>query len=119
MTITRKRMITCEECGKEYEVENYDVIDANESPEARDLIIRNRLFKHNCPHCHWTMNKMYSFFYVDDKNNFKIQFGPKAKLFEYQIPEDSNYIEVGCVDSEDLVSKITALENGLDYVGEK
>ena len=119
MTITRKRMITCEKCGKEYEVETYDVIDANGSPEIRDRIIRNKLFRYCCPHCKTPLEKMYSFFYVDHTNNFKIQFGPKAKLLEYEIPEDSNYIEVGCVDSRDLVSKITTLENGLDYVVEK
>ena len=42
MTITRKRIIACEECGGEFEIETYDVIDANESPELRDKIIRNK-----------------------------------------------------------------------------
>ncbi len=119
MTITRKRMIACEECGEEFEIETYDVIDANESPELRDKIIRNKLFIFKCPHCGKRIDGMYSFFYVDEKHNFKIQFNHKAKLFEYKIPEDSKYIEVGCCDSRDIVSKITCLENGIDYITEK
>lgn len=119
MTTTKKRMLECETCGKEFEVEVYDIIDANETPEAKKSIIRNQIFKHECPHCHAITEKMYSFFYIDEEHNFKIQFGPLAEIFNYQVPKDSKYIEVGCIDQRDLVSKITTLENGLDYVAEK
>lgn len=118
--MTKKRIveIRCEKCNESHEIEVYDVIDPNDTPEARQTILYNRLFEIHCPSCGAEYDKMFPFWYIDDVHNFKIQFAPRARLLEYQIPSDSKYIEVGCFHLNDMVSKIICLENGLDYVAE-
>ena len=119
MTSKRTIEVRCEECNELFEVEVYDVIDVNDTPEVRDEVIYKKILDIHCPHCNASINKLYTFWYIEDVYKFKIQFAPKHRLLEYKIPEDSEYIEVGCSDIDDLISKIICLENGMDYVAEK
>ena len=119
MTKKRKILIQCRHCGEEFEIDKYDIIDSNDTPELRQAIIDNAIFEHYCPNCNQLNVCMQQFFYIDDVNNFKIQFAPKGLLIDYVVPKDSKYIEVGCDNGMDLISKIICFENDIDYVAEK
>ena len=62
-------MYSCPYCGREFEVETYQSINAEEE-DLRDRCVSGDLFRVSCPHCKKEYMIQYPFVYLDRKHKF-------------------------------------------------
>ncbi len=69
-------MYTCPYCGREFEVETYQSINAEEE-DLRDRCISGDLFRVSCPHCKKEYMVQYPFVYLDKRHKFVLWISEK------------------------------------------
>ena len=65
MSVSRNVKYTCPYCGKEFEIEVWDSIDADEDPDLRDRCVSGDLFRVSCPHCKKEFMVQFPLVYID------------------------------------------------------
>ena len=91
MSMINKVNIVCDECGKEFEVERYDSINADLDPELREKFIFDELYMFKCPHCGHMHFIPYPVLYHDMKHKFMVQSGRISDVLDFinqRMPEN-------------------------------
>ena len=130
MSKVSKAKIKCLECGKEFEIDMWESLNADLQPNLREqLVVTGEFFKHECPHCGYIQARPYPILYHDMTHKFMIYSGSLShvmkehKAFQEQIEKinstfdgiSRDYTYCGVVSPNELIEKIIILENGYDY----
>ena len=109
---------TCPYCGKEFEVEVYDVVEASKDLDLRERSISGDIFHHTCPHCQKEFLLMNPLLYVDRERKFVIYVSeeqpPKEMLDLGSQLNAKHYILRRCPTVREFTEKIQQLEDGID-----
>lgn len=109
---------TCPYCGKEFEVEVYDVVEASKDPDLRERSISGDIFHHTCPHCQKEFLLMNPLLYVDRERKFVIYVSeeqpPKEMLDLGSRLNAKHYTLRRCPTVREFTEKIQQLEDGID-----
>lgn len=70
---------TCPDCGEVFEIEQWNVINAKENPEARDKLLHGNLFRQTCPRCGKQMHVAYTCLYTNHDKKFVISLQPNRE----------------------------------------
>lgn len=106
--------VTCPNCGKNGEFNQYNVINITENPSARDRIMSREIFSYTCPFCGEKILVSYDCIYLDTENKYC------TALIENEIPSVVKNIStrdftVRIVHSiNEFIEKIALLEDGID-----
>ncbi|PJF21489.1 MAG: hypothetical protein CUN56_10845, partial [Phototrophicales bacterium] len=76
MTIKNKTPIRCSGCGQQFVTEIYSYIDVTDEPQAKNLLISNRLNRAQCPHCGTVNNVETPLLYHDPTKELLIAYVP-------------------------------------------
>ncbi len=119
MGYIEKHTITCEKCGKVFDIDVPRIID------SKDVDLKKKLFdgqlqRYVCPHCKEDNFQHYPFKYVDEDLDFEVYGNSLAWAVAYYEDFKDDILDSGkrvvCATSNSNVcSKIVMLENGLDY----
>lgn len=71
--------ITCPQCGTAFEIEQWNVINAQKQPELREKIMNGSLFLQTCPHCGTRVHAAYTCIYSNDEKKFLVSFQPSEQ----------------------------------------
>lgn len=128
MSKIKMRNFKCEKCGIEFEHEAYESINVSINPELRTKLLDKSIFDIECPLCHNKFNSDYPLLYQNMEKKFMVHGGGYVDLLkesedlknekiksESSDSDAKDYVHVGAISYSDLVSKVLALENGLDY----
>lgn len=83
MSLKEKHLVKCMNCGKNFEINEWNSINVEEIPELREQVLKGDIFKFTCEHCKETHNIIYNCLYYDKTNKFMIQLMPGFKADEY------------------------------------
>lgn len=118
MAQVRTMNYTCPYCGREFEIEVYDYVHAQEEPELRERAISGDLFQHTCPHCHTSFLIQSPLIYVDRGHRFLLWLnnadaGMDLKKFTEPLNK-AGYTLRRCTTVAEFSEKIQILEDGVD-----
>lgn len=68
---------SCPDCGQTFEIQQWNVINAQENREAADKLLHGSLFRQTCPHCGKQMHVVYTCLYTNHDKKFVISFQPR------------------------------------------
>lgn len=120
---------TCHHCNKEYEADIFESVNVTLDPELREKVLSGEIYKTTCPHCGKDEVNAYPILYHDMEKKFMVYAGtpanllltrdeicdnPMAKEFP-ALDITKDYTICGATGHFDLVTKIIALEAGLDW----
>lgn len=71
--------MTCPKCGSTFEIEQWNVINAQKQPELREKIMNGSMFLQTCPHCGTRVHSAYTCIYSNDEEKFLVSFQPTAE----------------------------------------
>ena len=71
--------ITCPNCGTLFEIEQWNVINAQKQPELHKKIRNGSMFLQTCPHCGTHVHSVYTCIYSNDEKKFLVSFQPSDK----------------------------------------
>ncbi|MBQ9048293.1 MAG: CpXC domain-containing protein [Solobacterium sp.] len=120
MSSSRTVKYTCPYCGKEFDIEVYDLVHAEKDPDLRDRCISGDIFRHSCPHCKTDFMVQAPLVYVDEPNKFVIWLSTQPvnetlrKLAETL--DRQKYRLRRCETVQEFTEKIEILEDGIDDV---
>lgn len=110
----------CPYCGKEYEIEVYDSIHAQEEPDLKERCESGDIFRVSCPHCKKDYMIQYPLIYLDSYHKFVLWVTPTKQMVQ---PSESTQALVKdgyrlrrCDTIQSFVEKIQIFEDGLDDV---
>ena len=69
---------TCPYCGKNYEIDIYDSVIADEDADLRDRCLSGDLFRSTCPRCKRDFMVQYPLVYIDRSHRFVIWLNETA-----------------------------------------
>ena len=78
MSSSRTVSYTCPYCGKNYEIEIYDSVTADEDTDLRDRCLSGDLFRSTCPRCKHDFLVQYPLVYIDRDHRFVIWLNENA-----------------------------------------
>ena len=112
--------IQCPYCGKEFEITQYDFINADKDIDLRDKCVSGDLFRVSCPHCKKEYMLLYPVLYFDPSHKFVIWFSAKEmpttmEALKKEIAK-TGYTLRRCATLDEFTEKIQILEDGLDDV---
>lgn len=112
--------IKCPYCEKEYDITQYDFINADKDRDLRDKCVSGDLFRVSCPHCKKEYLLLYPVLYFDPSHKFVIWFSAKEmpssmEAIKKEIAK-SGYTLRRCATLDEFTEKIQILEDGLDDV---
>lgn len=120
--------LTCPECGEEFDFELYESVNVTLNPELKEKVLDGSIFAPICPKCGHFEVLIHPFLYHDMEKNYMIQLNSYADLMEFKaefvdqnkvndlFPElMKNQIIIGVTSLADMITTITALDNGLDW----
>ena len=120
--------LTCPECGEEFEFDVYESVNVTLDKDLKEKVIDGSLFAAICPKCGHLEVLLHPFLYHDMDQKFMIQLDSYANLLDFReefvvnnkmnalFPELVKDIQViGVTSMADMVTTITAIENGLDW----
>ncbi len=118
MSVSRNVKYTCPYCGKEFEIEVWDSINAEEDPDLRDRCVSGDLFRVSCPHCKKEFMVQFPLVYIDKDHKFVLwlsQNEPGSDLKSLTDPLVSRgYTLRRCPTLQEFSEKIQILEDGAD-----
>ena len=128
MSKLRTIKLTCPNCGEEFKFDLYDSVNVSINPELKDKVIDGSIFASICPKCSHVEALLYPLLYHNMESNYMIQLNSYADLMDYKeeltnqnkvkemFPNLVNDIKViGVTSLADMITTITALDNGLDW----
>ena len=129
MSKTRLIKQTCEKCHKEFEYDIFESVNVTLDPELREKVLSGEIYKVVCPHCGEVEVSARPLLYHDMDKKFMIYANTPAELLLIKDTVKNNqlakefpklditkdYTICGATGHFDLVTKITALEAGLDW----
>ena len=129
MSKTRLIKKTCSKCNKEYEYNIFESVNVTLDPELREKVFSGEIYKTVCPHCGEVEVSAYPLLYHDMDKKFMVYGGTPADLLMIKETVRNNplskefpklditkdYTICGATGHFDLLTKITALEAGLDW----
>lgn len=71
---------TCPYCGRTFEIEVWDSINAAADPHERQRCMSGDLFRHSCPHCQKEFLMKNDLVYLDPRFRFVIWFSEKEPM---------------------------------------
>lgn len=71
--------ITCPQCGTAFEIEQWNVINAQKQPELCEKIMNGSLFLQTCPHCGTRVHAAYTCIYSNEEKKFLVSFQPSEQ----------------------------------------
>lgn len=121
MSIPRKVMIPCPECGKKYQITVFDSLNTDYAPNLPDSIINGTWFLAKCPFCGSLSPMEYDFLYHDLKHNAMIWVVHTNNDSYYKTMSDIRATPVFpglltriVTDMWSLREKVSCLESGKD-----
>lgn len=120
--------IQCPVCQSEQEREIWTKIDAQENPEAKDLLLAGEIFNFECDQCGARRQIDSDFLYLDHEKGFIVSLIPNLEerkeameeilgQFIRQSNQDLSTYQLRVVrDAPSLVEKVTILDQGLNDI---
>ena len=68
---------TCPNCSEQFQIEQWNVINATENPEASQKLLRGSLFHQTCPRCGKSLHVLYTCLYTNHDKKFVISLQPQ------------------------------------------
>ena len=117
----KTRRVDCPCCGKEIEVSVYPIVNRNRSPQLREKILDESLFRCECPVCGKPFRLISRCLYHDEEKDFMVYLIPgfRGKRLEtgdlpQEYPEFSSAICRVVSNLNQLKEKILLLESDVD-----
>ncbi len=119
MSSSRTVSYTCPYCGKNYEIEIYDSVTADEDMDLRDRCLSGDLFRSTCPRCKRDFMVQYPLVYIDRSHRFVIWLNENAPSEELMRSIAAPLIPQGYTlrrtpTLREFAEKIQILEDGVD-----
>lgn len=119
MNETKTVKYTCPYCGREFETDIYDSINAADR-ELRDRVVSGDLFRVSCPHCKKDFMIQYPMVYIDSANRFLLWLstqdaGEALKSLTKPLT-DQGYVLRRCETLAEMAEKIQILEDGVSDI---
>jgi len=83
MSLRESHNIKCEECQKEFAIDEWNSINVVELPELCEQTIKGEIFRFVCPHCNKEQIIIYDCLYFDKDKKFMVQLLPEYPNKEY------------------------------------
>lgn len=110
----------CPYCGKEYKVEIWDTVNAEQDPDLRERCISGDIFLTSCPHCKKEYMIQYPMVYSDRTHKFVIWLcaeDSSRDLSEQAHPLiEQGYTLRRCETVKEFTEKIQILEDGVSDI---
>ncbi len=119
MSDSRIVKYTCPYCGREFEMEIYDTVNAVQEPDLKERCASGDLFKTSCPHCKQDFMVQYPLVYIDQANKFVLwlstsEHGEISKITKPLV--QNGYRLRRCLSIREFTEKISIFEDGADDV---
>ncbi|MBR2675414.1 MAG: CpXC domain-containing protein [Solobacterium sp.] len=119
MSSSRTVSYTCPYCGKNYEIEIYDSVTADEDTDLRDRCLSGDLFRSTCPRCKHDFLVQYPLVYIDRDHRFVIWLNENAPSEDLMRSIASPLVPQGYTlrrtpTLKEFAEKIQILEDGVD-----
>lgn len=120
MSKTRDVVYHCPYCGKPFDVQVYESIDAHQDQDLRDRAVSGDLFRLSCPHCYHEFMVQYPLVYIDTDHKFVLWLSEEAPSQEL-LTITKPLLEKGfrlrrCETLSEFVEKIQIFEDGMDDI---
>lgn len=76
MSIEKKKIITCPDCGNDGEFVIWESLNTELDPQAQADLLSGRLFTYTCPHCKSVNTVNYGMLYHQMKKHIMIEYVP-------------------------------------------
>lgn len=76
MSTPNTTQMTCPKCSTTFDIEQYNVINAQTQPELREKLLNGSMFLQTCPRCGTHMHAAYTCVYSNDEKKFLVSFQP-------------------------------------------
>ena len=119
MSSSRTVSYTCPYCGKNYEIEIYDSVTADEDTDLRDRCLSGDLFRSTCPRCKHDFLVQFPLVYIDRDHRFVIWLNENAPSEDLMRSIASPLVPQGYTlrrtpTLKEFAEKIQILEDGVD-----
>lgn len=119
MSSSRTVSYTCPYCGKNYEIEIYDSVTADEDTDLRDRCLSGDLFRSTCPRCKHDFLVQYPLVYIDRDHRFVIWLNENVPSEDLMRSIASPLVPQGYTlrrtpTLKEFAEKIQILEDGVD-----
>ena len=74
MSTPNTTQMTCPKCSTTFDIEQYNVINAQTQPELREKLLNGSIFLQTCPRCGTHMHAAYTCVYSNDEKKFLVSF---------------------------------------------
>jgi len=110
----------CPYCGKQFTINAYESVNAQEDPDLRDSCLSGDIFRHSCPHCHTDFMIQYPLVYMDPRHKFVIwlnqnEAGRDMHAFSMPLVKQG-YTLRRCATLKEFTEKIQILEDGVSDI---
>ena len=79
MSTPNTTQMTCPKCSTTFDIEQYNVINAQTQPELREKLLNGSMFLQTCPRCGTHMHAAYTCVYSNDEKKFLVSFQPSME----------------------------------------
>ena len=79
MSTPNTTQMTCPKCSTTFDIEQYNVINAQTQPELREKLRDGSMFLQTCPRCGTHMHAAYTCVYSNDEKKFLVSFQPSTE----------------------------------------
>ena len=79
MSTPNTTQMTCPKCSTTFDIEQYNVINAQTQPELREKLLNGSMFLQTCPRCGTHMHAAYTCVYSNDEKKFLVSFQPSMR----------------------------------------
>ena len=123
MSLERKEIIKCPECGKDNEFIAWQSLNGDLDPDAKQKLLDGTLFHFKCENCGYESNIVYPILYNDMSNKVMIYFVTEDEIDEIKSTFDfsselgqamADYRTRIVTDQNSLREKAIIFENKLD-----
>ena len=120
MARSEKREYVCPYCGRPFEIEVYESVNAASDPHERERVMSGDLFRHSCPHCKTDFMLQNDMVYLDPRFRFVIWLSrkdPFDQLAQYVRPLAKDGWKLRrCNTIAEMIEKIQIFEDRMDDV---
>ena len=109
-----KISISCENCGREFEIEYKTEFYTNDYNDIVMSIVNETIFEYACPYCGENNIFKAGSVYINEEKKFKVYLDSENRLMSLKSDEDG-YRIIGTSSYVEWVNLITALENDLKH----
>ena len=117
---SRKTECTCPYCGRTFEIEVWDSVNAETDIRERERCMSGDLFRHSCPHCKTDFMIQNDMVYLDPRFRFIIWLSekdPQEYLVRFARPLAAQGWKMRrCGTIAELIEKIQIFEDRLDDI---